>query len=126
MSRYIEYSGLELPEVGQTYYAYDDGKVRKSRECQVTIDCYINPCDAGIKLIKAWQEEVHNAYFLYNRWTDYFVRAFIAGTETPVYFVRTLDGSWFSIPYEEENSECDLLLDIDGSLHNSIVNGETW
>ena len=106
-----------LPDIGSTYYSYDDGKIRRSREVKVTILKYRRMWTMPRKIRKVWKEQCEDAYWLYAKKTDYVV---VAESEysSKVYFVRTHGGHWHSIWYEDCNTCVDnLSLDITGEMH---------
>lgn len=90
-----------VPEVGKTYNFYDDGK--ESR-CYTARVCDIIPSKrAWMDLRNTWKWQKQECNWLYAKHTDYFVLCSIPNyTEKTVYFVRTVDGGWFSIGYPEE------------------------
>ena len=107
-----------IPEVGKEYHIFDDGKVRSSRHSICKI-CKVIPFDecSDLELLKAWNDEVLRAYWLFSPETDYFVNGVVKKEDSVFeihYFVRTLDGGWFSIDYPESWTAS--RLDIDGGL----------
>ena len=114
-----------VPEVGKEYHIFDDGKIRPSRHYTAKIievipfkEAYPVE-DTMCAVLAAWKEEVNeNAWFLFARETDYFIKAESNYDKNPLYFVRTLDGGWFSIDYP--NCWMGARLDIDGSLYEKM------
>lgn len=104
-----------LPELGKMYHIFDDGKVRISRHYVATITDIISFDDACTDLKNAWAESVASAPWLFSSTNDYFVKARSDFDTMPLYFVRTLDGGWFSIDYP--NTWMGARLDIDGTLY---------
>lgn len=110
-----------IPIQGKTYYCYDDGKVRISRQYLCTIDSVI-PFEKICKEIeKGWREAVKENEHLFASTTDYIIKATVKDdvTETQ-YFARTTYGGWFSfaIPLEFDVGSS---LDADGSLTLGIM-----
>lgn len=84
-----------VPEVGKKYYAYDDGKIRPSREYEVVILETVSYKALPRKLKKIWQSEVISAHWLYATESDFFVKAESLEDKEPYWFCRTKDGGWF-------------------------------
>lgn len=110
-----------VPEVGKEYHIFDDGKVRLSRHYIAEVQKLIYPNEAYemADLYRAWEEQVRECYWLFAQDTDYFVKATSSYDANPLYFVRTVDGGWFSIDYP--NPWMGARLDIDGSLYNNMI-----
>lgn len=90
-----------VPVVGEVRHFFDDGKMRDSRHYMATVIEVIPYKRACQKLKKTWKRERWDCYWLYAYETDYFVKCRISKyDEKPIYFVRTQDGSWFSIDYD--------------------------
>ena len=104
-----------VPEVGKEYHAFDDGKIRPSRLEHVKIVEVIPfmECE-DIELIVQWCREVKDCYWLYATETDYFIKAYCP-KDDPMYFVRTVDGGWFSLGWWASR------LDMDGSLYKQMT-----
>ena len=115
------YNLQPLPEVGKEYHIFDDGKISYGRHYIAKILKLIPYEDAReiTALHKAWEEQVAECYWLYNKTTDYFVMAESDYDKDPLYFVRTKDGGWFSIDYP--SCWMGARLDIDGSLYNEML-----
>ena len=111
-----------VPEVGKEYHIFDDGKIRPSRHELVVIDEIIAFKDLkdyyDQKLLRAWKREIEECYWLYAKETDYVIKASIGQNNLPMYFVRTVDGGWFSINYPRICGAA--RLDIDGSLYKQM------
>jgi hypothetical protein len=108
-----------VPEVGKEYHIFDDGKIRPSRHELVVVDDIIafkDCCDK--KLIRAWKQEVEECCWLYAKETDYIIKASTGENKLPRYFVRTVDGGWFSINYPRIWGAT--RLDLDGSLYKQM------
>jgi len=115
------YKFQPVPEVGKEYHIFDDGKLSMSRHYTATIQKLIYPEEAYeiTDLYKAWEEQVRECYWLFAQDTDYFIMAKSNFDSEPLYFVRTVDGGWFSIDYP--NVWMGARLDIDGSLYNKMM-----
>lgn len=116
------YKEQPVPEVGREYHIFDDGKVRPSRHniCKICKVIPFDECD-DLGLLEAWRDEVSRAYWLFSPETDYFVNGVVKredGIFEIHYFVRTLDGGWFSIDYPKSWTAS--RLDIDGSLFKML------
>ena len=105
-----------VPEVGKEYKAFDDGKIRPSRLEHVKIVEVIpfKECQDN-ELISNWTVEVTDCYWLYAQETDYFIKAETEVYSDPCYFVRTVDGGWFSLGWWGSR------LDADGSLYEKMI-----
>ena len=105
-----------VPEVGKEYNAFDDGKIRPSRLEHVKIVEVIpfNEC-TDQTLVATWKREVEECYWLYAEETDYFIKANCVQPDIGAqWFVRTVDGGWFSIGWWGSR------LDIDGELYKKM------
>lgn len=113
------YKGQPVPEVGKDYHIFDDGKIRLSRHYIASITNIIpfEEC-ADEELQNAWKVNVKEAYWLFASETDYFIKAVSDFNKEPLYFVRTVDGGWFSIDYP--SIWMGARLDIDGSLYEKM------
>lgn len=59
-----------------------------------------------MSLYERWEEEVLFCNDIYQDFTDFFIKANIPGySENPVYFVRSKDGTWYSIDTTEINTK---------------------
>jgi len=110
-------SSETLPIVGKRYNAFNDGKIRPSRKCEVVIKELISFGEAEDVLIAFWNQISNECDWLYATETDYFAKAaaslYISGNVSLCFFARSVNGGWYGI---DEN----LRLDIDGSLSASI------
>lgn len=98
----------EIPIVGKHYHFFDDGKCGRSRHYVAKVKRIIpfkeahkilTP-DGQRNLIQAWKSEVKTIHWLFAPETDCFVECDIPNyDDKPIYFVRTLDGGWFSIDF---------------------------
>ena len=86
----------------ETVYAFfDDGKSGYSRRYIAKVQLIVPFEDVkrnDKNLYNEWKREVKDCYWLFAKETDYFVSCTVFGfSEQPVWFVRTLDGGWFSL-----------------------------
>lgn len=137
----------DVPVIGKYYYFFDDGKTSPSRcykakvvrvipydECDLEYEVYDYYCDCKIsKTLKdIHKEEVDENFnvlngsdttpvksWLYAEETDFFVECEIPGyDENTIWFVRTVQGGWFSI--DVQSSWQYGSLDVDGSIYKEI------
>jgi hypothetical protein len=108
------YKEQPIPEVGKEYHIFDDGKIRPSRHYIAKI-LEIIPFEEckDEDLLESWRDEVETCYWLFATETDYFVKA--EYDDEMSYFVRTIDGGWFSLGFGASR------LDIDGSLYKIML-----
>lgn len=109
------YKEQPLPEAGKEYHIFDDGKIRPNRHFQIKVLELIPPEEVDSEQLKYWRSEVEECYWLYAPETDFFVKAKWDVDEDPLYFVRTVDGGWFSLGWWGAR------LDIDSSLYEQMV-----
>ena len=109
------YKEQPVPEVGKEYHIFDDGKIRPTRH-SVTKVAEAIPFEEfkDEEILEAWHEEVEDCYWLFAPETDYVIRTTFEDDEDS-YFVRTVDGGWFSLGWFGAR------LDIDGSLYNKMI-----
>ena len=108
-----------LPEIGKTYNYFDDGKITESRRESVLITDIIPFDKISKKILSSWKCEMKQCDWLYAQKTDYFIRAHFNSCKDilkDIYFVRTIDGDWFSLGWWAGR------LDVDGSLNNMLLN----
>lgn len=112
-----EYKEQPVPEVGKEYNIFDDGKLSPSRHYLATITELIPFDDCNHTIYDMWKANVNWCPHLYSETTDYIVKAEAKyySNDVPLYFVRTTDGSWFSLGWFGAR------LDIDGSLFNKMI-----
>ena len=137
----------DVPVIGKYYYFFDDGKTSPSRcykakvvrvipydECDLEYEIYDYNCDCKIpKTLKdIHKEEVDENFnvlngsdttpgksWLYAEETDFFIECEIPGyDENTIWFVRTVQGGWFSI--DVQSSWQSGYLDVDGSIYKEI------
>lgn len=115
------YKEQPVPEVGKEYHIFDDGKISFGRHyvAKVTeVLPFEKVANPESQLYRAWEENIMEAYWLFAQDTDYFVKAESSYDNNPLFFVRTVDGGWFSIDYP--NVWMGARLDIDGSLYEKM------
>lgn len=107
------YNLQAVPEVGKEYHIFDDGKIKPSRHAIATITEVI-PFDIfkDEKVLEDWECDKFDCNWLYASETDYFIKA--EYDDTTEYFVRTVDGGWFSLGWFASR------LDVDGSLYSKM------
>ena len=105
-----------LPEIGETYNCFDDGKISRDRMYQVTITEIIPFEEAEQELIDLWKRKAENSWIFSK--TDYFIRFKSTEAEAEPYgvFARTKSGGWFGLGSWWNAGR----LDIDGSLTESL------
>lgn len=86
----------------ETVYAFfDDGKCGYSRRYIAKVQLIVPFEDVkrnDKNLYNEWKREVKDCDWIFAKETDYFVSCMVFGySEQPVWFVRTLDGGWFSL-----------------------------
>ena len=101
----------KLPILGKTYNHYDDGKIKESRLMKSVVT---DISEFNDKLLSQEdKEDIAWCDFLYSEKTDYVIEADLYLNEydvVKVKYVRTLDGSWFSLGFWSG------FLDVDNSL----------
>lgn len=109
------YKEQPVPEVGKKYHIFDDGKIRPSRHSITTIAEAIPFAEfKDEEILEAWQIEVEECYWLFATETDYFIRGTF-DKDDDMWFVRTVDGGWFSLGWFGSR------LDIDSSLYSKMI-----
>ena len=108
---------LGLPEIGKTYNCFDDGKVKKSRMCQVVITEIIPFEKSDKELLELWEEKGLPSYWLFEK-TDYFIKfkSTEFKDEPNGVFARTKNTGWFGLGNYWNSGR----LDVDGSLTESL------
>lgn len=111
-----------IPNVGQVYHCFDDGKIRFSRLYLVEVIETLGQMQFKKKYpeeFKYWIETSKSHYWLYSRRTDKFIVANCYESEDyPLgIFVRTKQGGWFGIGNLFNSGE----LDVTGELWNNLV-----
>ena len=118
------YNLQPVPEVGKEYHIFDDGKISPSRHYVAKVVEIISPEDAKdiTGLLEAWECDKFDCNWLFAETTDYFVRAKSDSYDlNSLYFVRTVDGGWFSLDFP--NVWMGARLDVDGELYKSMNAG---
>ena len=140
----------EIPEVGKTYKFYDDGKISHSRQYDATVLQIVTEeeskeimfdigGDNEVSLYDIYQIEVDNHLqganskvisggsmeegkpWLYARSTDFLIECSIPDyDEHNIWFVRTINGEWFSL--EIQSFWQTGKLDVDGHLTKQLNN----
>ena len=131
----------DLPEVGQYYHFWDDGKTGPSRHYICKVEKIIPVKDAknifvkvpeynettkendfyDVTLYDRWKYQVKEHYWLYNVDTDYFIEISCPKyDENNLYAVRTKDNGWFTIDIQSwwQGGR----LDIDGAIYQDVLN----
>lgn len=109
------YKEQPVPEVGKKYHIFDDGKIRPSRHSIITIAEVIPFAEfKDEEILEAWHIEVEECYWLFATETNYFIRGTFEDDDD-MWFVRTVDGGWFSLGWFGSR------LDIDSSLYNKMI-----
>lgn len=103
---------MPIPELGHIYYAYDDGKIKFSREYRVQILGIYKYKQLPKEIKKDWKDKAKNIYWLYAPTTDYFIEAQNIVNDEKQYFVRTHGNGWFALSGIKKG-----YLDVDGSLY---------
>lgn len=131
----------KIPEIGQYYHFWDDGKTGPSRHyiCKVEKIIPIKEAKGMLVSIPEWNEETQQNDFiretLYNRWkyqveehdwlystdTDYIIEISCPNyDENNLYAVRTKDGGWFTIDVQSwwQSGR----LDVSGEIYEDVLN----
>ena len=105
---------IEVPQVGQIYHFFDDGKMSKNRhykaEClevitseeakKVLLEFSVDGSSdiQKVSLYNIWKDNVKKYDRMYAEKTDYFVRCRVPEfDENDLWFVRTINNRWFSM-----------------------------
>lgn len=101
-----------IPILNKIYHYFDDGKIRPSRRSEVVIKEIIPFKEIDPETLAMWEKEVEICHWLYEKTTDYFIKAQEVGsTNDEMVFVRTKNDGWFSLGFFTGR------LDIDGELN---------
>lgn len=88
----------KVPQVGDKYFFFDDGKITYSRMYQAKVVKVVPYNEATDFLKNHFKNEVLDHDWLYAKETDYFIGCEIKDyDENIIWFVRTVDGGWFSM-----------------------------
>lgn len=110
-----------LPTHGKSYFCYDDGKIRVSRQYLCVITAIIPFNNISKEEKEGWEEAVKENEHLFASETDYLLKAIVQNDVIEEqYFARTKQGGWFSfsIPLSWNVGS---LLDVDGNLTKSLI-----
>lgn len=109
-----------IPEIGNTYNCFDDGKISYSRLYTVKVKQIVAFEDIDTKTLQKWENQIERSPWLYARKTDYFIISTgeDGGDNDDGIFTRTKDGGWFSLG-DLFNSGT---LDVTGRLTNILNN----
>lgn len=113
------FKNFSIPEIGRTYYVYDDGKIRLSRESQVTILEVIPYNEAPVEVINDWIAEYHAFWWNKANVVDYFVKT-VGYEDNIIWFTRTVDGEWYSFGMNWFQFGGGYL-DIEDKWHNKLI-----
>ena len=129
-----------LPEVGKEYHFFDDGKVSANRHYICKVERVITPEEAnGIGVVvpeynfetgenepclttlyEHYLSQMESHDWLYSPETDYFIEASCPTYDKDkLWFVRTLDGGWFSMNIQ--SSWQGGRLDVDGTIFDRLI-----
>lgn len=84
------------PIVGKAYFAYDDGKIKPSRECVVTIVDILDYNKLDDELKSEIDRKLEDCNFLYMPEQTIIVKAINQSRNDIEYYMRTRNGGWFS------------------------------
>lgn len=84
------------PIVGKTYFTYDDGKIKPTRETVTTIVDILDYSKLDDELKREIDREVEDSNFLYMPEQTVIVKAMNQHTNDVEYYMRTRGGGWFS------------------------------
>jgi len=104
-----------IPEINKEYNHFDDGKINRSRQCNVRINEVIPFDKIDEETLTEWESEVTHCDWLYKKQTDMFIKATLyPETEDAeeIVYVRTKQDDWFSMGGMFSAGT----LDVDGSL----------
>ena len=111
-----------VPNCGERFHFFDDGKTSPSRHFIVEIDKVISWDQVHSEdLLKEIITEQKDCNWLYAPVTDYIIHGQLLGTGIePLWFIRTKDGGWFSIGFWAGE------LDIDGSKFKEVIDDQGY
>ena len=115
-----KYRPLPVPEAGKRYHCFNDGKITFSRHYIIEVYEVLDFMQFKRKypeMVKKYIDATKGHYWLYIRRTDKFVVAFEGENNECVVYIRTKDGSWFSISGWLNSAE----LDVTGKLWDNLV-----
>ena len=105
-----------IPEVNKIYHAYDDGKLRSSRQYEVKVTEVIPFNNADKEVIDSWELELDGYDYSLSKETDYFIKAVAIDEKmnpkgTQEIYVRSISSGWLSLGFMYCSE-----LDVDGEL----------
>lgn len=125
-----------VPEIGKTYYCFDDGKITYPRRYQVVVGQVIPFEEAPQHIKDVWKQHITEMEFLdlFAKETDFFILGICYERSYPILslFVRTMDGGWFGLGELTENYKGDEYfdwwgsgrLDVSGHLNATLEKSE--
>ncbi len=126
-----------LPKIGFTYHFFDDGKHSEERHYICKCERILTKEEAKSEIIKRydhkknkliddnlisiWEINKKDADFLFANDTDFFIECSCPNydKENNLWFVRTKEGTWFSMNIQ--NSWQSGYLDVDAEIFNNII-----
>lgn len=108
-----------IPSKGEKFHFFDDGKTSPSRHFIVTILDIYKISDLSPDIQEKILEDQEYCDWLFAKETDYVLKGRLNDPEIEdLYFIRTIDGGWFSVGYWGGE------LDIDGKKFKKIIDTE--
>ena len=109
-----------IPNCGERFHFFDDGKTSPSRHFVVEINKVIAFDQLhSEELIKEINTEQKECKWIYNQLTDYVLCGKLLDTDIePIWFIRDIYGGWFSIGFWAGR------LDIDGFKFKEIIDDQ--
>ena len=96
-----------IPILNNTYYSFDDGKIRPSRRSMVVIKEIIPFNEIDKETLTKWEGEVNECDWLYRETTDYFIKAEAnqedIGIDETLIFVRCKKDGWLVLGFGQED-----------------------
>ena len=106
---------LIIPNVGDIFVFFDDGKIKPTRKYTATVEKKVSFKEESEEVVSVWKECAAGNPYLYADKTPYFVYCSIPDYDKDLcIFVATRDNRWFSIDYP--HFWMSGALDIDGSM----------
>ena len=109
-----------IPQVGERYHCFDDGKVRISRHFIIQVDEVLGHMAFKKKYpeqFELFMRRTKQSYWLFSRHTDFFVITHHGENNELGVYVRTKQGGWFGIgPYWNSAT-----LDVTGQLWQYLL-----
>ena len=109
-----------VPNCGERFHFFDDGKTSPSRHFIVEIDKVISWDQIHLEeLLKEIRTEQKDCNWLYAQETDFVLFGHLLDKDIePLLFIRTNEGGWFSIGFWAGE------LDIDGSKFKEVIDDQ--